>query len=338
MGVFALGAKADIFTLKDGNAVEGAILREDDTAYVIEVQVTKSIKDERVVAKADVVKVEGEKKDLTAFESISAFIPVPDVLSANDYAARIQSVEKFIKQHPDSSKLKQAQAILSVLKNEANVVLAGGLKHRGKIIQASEYQANMLDVDAGIREDEIRALLKDGKHLMALRAFAAFDRDFFNTTARAALLPDIIKTIKAYLAQTAQSLAGYDALMKEREVGLQRMQIELRRQTQAALDEEAAAFDKRLKAEKDAKIGWVTTHPSYKPSLDETMSFGKQELTRLTANRTLPAVDAGTAFREALRKIRSRSEDSSKNSVISEAKSAMVSDKYLAILQAAASS
>jgi len=181
-------------------------------------------------------------------------------------------------------------------------------------------------------------MLKDGRYLEALRAFTEFEREFRNTKSRTVLLPVIIQTINGYLAQTAQSLAGYDARVKEREVGLQRMQLDDRRQTQAALAEEAAEFEKRLKAEKEAKVGWVSTHPSYKPSLDETMTFGKQELTRLTAAAAPPAVDAGTAFRDALRKIQNTTDAAAKNAALSEAKAAMVSEKYLAILQAAAAS
>lgn len=338
ISVLALGANADTFILKDGTRVEGAIIREDGTSYVIEVQVTKSIKDERVIAKENVVKVEGEKKDLTAFDSISHFIPTPDALTADEYASRIAAVEKFLKDYADSSKSNQAKAILSTLKNEANEILSGGIKFKGKIITAAEYRANLLDIDAGIQEAGIRRLLNAGRYVEALRAFSAFDSEFRNTNARSALLPLIIQTIHGYLAQTTQSLAGYDARVKEREVGLQRMQPDDRRRTQAALAEEVAGFEKRLKAEKEAKVGWVSTSLSYKPSLEETMTFGKQELTRLTAAATPPAVDAGTAFRDTLRKIQNSTDVASKNAALSDAKTAMVSDKYLAILQAAAAS
>lgn len=338
MIVFAFNADADTFILKDGTSLEGSILKEDATSYMIEVQVTKTIKDERVIAKEDVVRVEPEKKDFTAFESISQLVPAPDALTADEYAARINSVEKFLRDYRSSSKSSQAKAILSSLKDEANEILAGGIKFDGKIITAAEYRANALDIDAGIQEASIRALLKQGRHVEALRAFNAFERDFRNTKARAALLPLIIQSINGYLAQTAQSLAGYDARAKEREIGLQRMHPDDRRQTLAALAEEAAELEKRFKEEKDAKIGWVSPHPSYKPSLDETMTFGKQEITRLSATAKQPVVDAGTAFRDALRKIQNSTDAAAKTAALNEAKAAMVSAKYLVILEAAAAS
>ena len=160
--------------------------------------------------------------------------------------------------------------------------------------------------------------------------------EFRNTKAREALLPSIIQTINAYLAETAQSLDDYDARVKKRETGLQQMQIDARRQTQAAIIEESADLEKRLKAEKEARVGWVTTHPFYKPSLDETMTFGKQEITRLTGTATPAAIDAGAAFRDALRKIQNSTDPAAKTAALNDAKKAMVSEKYLAILEAAA--
>lgn len=338
IALLSLNASADTFVLKDGTRIDGSIVSENDTSYVIEVQVTKSIKDERVISKEKIVKVEGEKKDITAFESISHFIPTPDALTAEEYAKRITGVEKFLKQYSDSPKTSQATAILKILKNEANEILAGGVKVNGKVISAAEYRANLLDIDAGIQEAKIRSLLKDGRYLEALRAFSAFDRDFKNTKARTALLPLITQTINGYLAQTSQALAGYESLIKQRGIELQRMKPDDRRQTQAALAEETVAFEKRLKAEKEAKVGWVSNNPSYKPSLDETMSFGKQELARLTVSIAPPTVDAGTAFRDALRKMQNSPDAAAKATVIAEAKTAMVSEKYLAILQASATS
>ena len=76
-----LPAVADTFFLKDGTTMEGKILRQDATAYFVEVNVTKSIKDERSIAKADVVKVEREQPDLIAFVELSKLIPAPDLLT-----------------------------------------------------------------------------------------------------------------------------------------------------------------------------------------------------------------------------------------------------------------
>jgi hypothetical protein len=334
----AFQANADTFSLADGSTLQGTILSEDETSYVLEVQVTKSIKDERVVAKADVVKIQREKKDLTAFEPIAKLVPTPDALTAEQYASRISAVEKFLKEHRGSAKSKEARAILATLKAEANEVQAGGIKIKGKMLAASDYRANALDIDAGLQEAQIREFLAKGAYVAALRAFSGFDREFKNANAHAALKPLILQAISSYLAQIEQTLAGYETRLKERETGLQRMNLDARRNTQSALAEEAAAIEARFKAEKDAKLGWVTTDPYFKPSLEETLTFGKQETTRLSAIAPTPlGGDAGKAYREALQKILNAANAAAATAALTEAKNAMVSAKYLAILQAAAS-
>jgi hypothetical protein len=332
----AFHANADTLTLKDGSTLEGTILREDDVSYVLEVRISKSIKDERSVAKADVAKIQRVLPDQTAFEPISKLIPVPDALTAEAYARRIQAVEKFLKEHRGSSKSKEARAILAALKAEANEILAGGIKLNGKILPPAEYRANAFEIDARIREAEIRALIKDARYLAALRAFSEFDREFLSTEPRAALLPLMNQVMTGYLAQIEQLLATYDARVKDRADGLKRMSLADRRSTESAIAEESAESEELFKVEKDAKLGWVTAHPFFKPSLEETMTFGKQEAARLSASGSTPAVDGGKAYREAMQKIQSGGEPAAITAAISAAKTAMVSPKYLAILEAAA--
>jgi hypothetical protein len=331
-------AFADTFTLKDGTTLEGTILREQDDAYVLEVQVTKSIKDERVVPKEDVVKIERAKPDLIAFESISPLATIPDMLSREQYAERIATVEKFIKDHRSSEKFREARTILANHKAELAQIEAGGIKIDGKFISPAEYRANALDIDASVAESRIRAMLDERSYLQALRAFSAFDAEFRNTMQHSRLLPLILPVMKQYVAQVQQELAGYDKRVADRQTGLDRMQLDDRRNTEAAIKEENAALEARLKSEKDAKLGWVSTHPYFKPSLDDTLSFGRQEINRLTSIATMPQADAGKVYRESLQKIQKAESATEITAALSAAKTAMVPQKYLGTLEAAAAS
>jgi hypothetical protein len=326
---------ADTFILKDGSKLVGSILKEDATSYTLEVNVTKSIKDERVLAKADVEKVEAEHLDLTAFESIAKLAPAPDLLEAEDYAQRIQQVEKFLSDHRGSPKSKEAKAILSSLKTEANEVLAGGIKIDGKIITLAERRANAYEIDARVKEAKIRRLVSANQSLQALREFAAFEKDFRNTTANSALAPLMKQVITAYTADVENTRSSYDTRVKEREIGLDRMSATDRPITERAIREENAELELQFKKEKDAKIGWVTTHPFFKPSLDDTITFSKQELTRLSAVKSPPAVDGGKIFRDGLALIQSKGDSAGVTALLSAAKSAMIPQTYIAILEAA---
>src|SRR5688572_18108226 len=80
-------AAADTFEMKDGTKLEGTILREEGSNYVLRVQGSKSIKDERVGPNSDVVKPVRERKDGTQFQELSKLVPTPDLKSAGSYAS-----------------------------------------------------------------------------------------------------------------------------------------------------------------------------------------------------------------------------------------------------------
>jgi hypothetical protein len=326
--------RADTFVLKDGSTIEGQLLREDAENYVIEVQVTRTIKDEKIVPKADVDKILREKPDLKAFESVATLVPAPDMLTSEQYGTRIRAVEKFLSEHRGSAKTTEARAILATLKEEANEILAGGIKTGGRILPPAEYRANALEIDARGGEARIRELVAGGNFLQALREFKQFEVDFRGTRSHTELLPLIQQTINRYLAEIEQLRGSYDKRMKERETGLERMQFDDRRNAQAAIAEELELAEQQYTKEKAERLGWITPHPNITKSLDDTLSFGKQELSRLAA--TPQTHDTGKAYRDALRKISTTPDATARNAALAEARSAGVPANYLSKLEAAA--
>ncbi len=335
LGVMTGTVPADTFFLKDGTQLIGKVMSRDSTHYVIEVQVTKSIKDERKVARADVLRIEEEQPDLKAFEEISKLMPIPDMLTAPDYAARIKQVEKFLADHKGTPKSKEAKALLAALKAEANEILAGGVKMNGKIIPPTEYRANAYELDARVKVAAIRSMAMAGLTLQALRAFAEFDREFQNTEPRREIIPFITQTMQSYMAEVGEMASTFEARTKERTAGLERMSGSDRQGTERAIQEETAALEARFKAEKGASVAWVTVSPFCKPALDDTLSFGKQEISRITGNQSETA-DAGKMFRDTLALIGGTGQSSAITSAISAAESAKMPQRYLEILKMAA--
>lgn len=330
---------ADTFILKDGTKLNAKVLREDPTSYVLEVQVTKSIKDERTIAKADVAKVERDRPDLIAFEGIAALKEVPDLTTAPEYDQKIRAVEKFIKDFPASSKLEEARAIATQLRKEANEILAGGIKIGGEIVPAQQYQANAYELDASAQALRIRKQIDAKQFLPALRMFSEFEKNFLNTQAFKDLSPLAIQVMRSHVAETSQLLSTYDARIKEREVGLQRMPQSDRVAAENALSEENAQNEAQFKREKESQIGWVTVHPFLKESIDETLTFGKQEISRLSAPPSGTPVDAGKLYRDTLSMIQTKSGDANAvGNAINEVKNAQIPAKYIERLESAAKS
>lgn len=331
-----LSSSADTFTLKDGSKIEAKVLKEDAESYDLEVQVTKSIRDERKVLKADVVTVTRERLDLKAFEPIAKFVPTPDLLTEDEYAVQIAAVDKFLKTYSTSTKAEEARTILKTLREEVLEVGAGGVKVGGKIVSKEEYQANAYDLDARVQEAKIRRLGTEGQTVAALRAFADFDRDFRTSLSYGALVPFAKQLIQNHVSECQQSLATLDARLKERQTGLARMVSEDRAVTDAAIKEQDAAIEARYKSEKEARQTWVTTSPFHKASLDESVKFGQSELARVSAVKTELGVDGGKAYRELYSAVKTGGNAATVTAALASTKAALVPTRYTAPLEAEA--
>ena len=334
LGASPLIARADTLTLKDGSVVEGTVLSETAESYVVEIQVTKSIKDERTIPKSEVAKVTREQPDHKAFEAISKLGSAPDFSTSEEYAARITAFEKFIAAFPESIKVYDAKKSIETLKSEATQIEAGGTKYNGLIISKEDYLANAYELDSLAQAGKIRAAIANNEVKSALRSFAEFDRDFAASEAHAALLPAITNLMRAYLAEATQSLSTLESRIKERKVGLDQMALADRKSTEAAVMEEDADFEKRYQSEKAAKVTWLTTSPFHLASLTETSQLATKELARLSVRPTIASAEGDRAYREVYTVIHSSADAPAKEAALAAAKTAGISARYLAPLEA----
>ncbi|MES2476557.1 MAG: PTPDL family protein [Verrucomicrobiota bacterium] len=332
-----LPAMADTFTLKDGTTLEGVILKETPESYLLEVQVTKSIKDERELLKADVAKVSRERADLKAFEGIAKLVPTPDLLTDEAYGERITAVDKFLKDFPNSSKKPEAEKMLATLKQESAQVASGGVKMKGAIISPEEYQLDAYDLDARVEEARILRLVEERQYQPALRAWTDFLTKFKGTNSLTALIPTMRNVMKGQIAEAQQLIATLPERTKKRQVGLEQMSTEDRRVTERAIKDEDVAIAKLLESEKAAKIVWVTPSPFNRAALDEIVRGGDGELRRVEALvPPAPGKDSGRLWREAMALIQRGAAATEVAAAISAVRTAGIPADYLAILESAA--
>jgi len=338
LAALALPAAADTFILKDGTKLEGRIISEEGDDYLLEVQVTPSIKDERTVPKADVEEIVAEQLDVKAFIGLPDLVPTPDLLTADEYGRRTSLVSRFLKEHPTSPHAKEAAEILATLEKEAEAVEAGGVKLGGKIIAASDYQADAYDIDASVLAAKVRAHIAKGEWLPALRAFDELSTDFQQSAAFTELLPVARQVMERHQAQVNQILDGFDAQAAEKKAGLERMSPANRSATEQALAEEAAVIENRFQEEKKNKQKWITPHPAHKASLQESARTAQQELRRIDGIRpSASPVDPGELYRNAWKTIHSAEAEAPQvNSAIGAVRNARLPGRYLVMLEDAA--
>lgn len=329
----SMPAVADTIKLKDGTEVEGEIVSETADSYLLEIQVSKTIKDERKVLKSDVTDVILEPPDIKAYKSISGMMPTPDLLTDEEYGRRILAVQKFLKNFPTSAKSAEVKAMLVTIKDESTQVASGGIKLNGSMVSPSEYKLNAYDLDSRVEAAKIRNYVERNQYLVALRVYADFCRDFESTNANQALIPLMLDVIQTHAAEANQALLTLDERVKKRMNGLEQMASDDRKLSENAIREEDAAIEARLKAEQDGKQIWVTPHPFNKASLEETVKTGEAEIKRLSALTNTLGLDGGRAWRDALAIIRSSKNPTTVTAAITAAKAAGVSAKYMSMLE-----
>ncbi len=325
---------ADTFILKDGSSLEGSILRDEGDSYVLEVQVTATIKDEKTVAKADIEEIKGVRQDLKAFEEIENLVPTPDLLTSAQYEERILAVSAFLKEHPESPRARDARKMLATLNEEASAVSDGGVKMEGALVAADEYRANAYEIDSRVLEARIRDTATKGILAGAIRLFSEMARDFEGSAAYKEVRPVMRQVLQAYLRQNEALLKSLPARVKQERAGLERMSPDARAGTEQAIREQYAALDARFAREKaSGRDAWVTPHPLHEESLKEVVRLSQAELTRIGSSQM--EIDGGKAYRDTMAAIKDGAESAVINAAFTQVTAAKVPDRYIEYLKEA---
>ncbi|MCW1926421.1 hypothetical protein OKA05_27975 [Luteolibacter arcticus] len=328
---------ADTFELKDGTTIEGTILKEDGSDYIILVQVTKSIKDERRIPKANVVNQVAEKKDETEFLEIAKLVPTREMQTAEVYQSQVNKVESFIKRYPQSEKKPEALKVLSVLEKEFDVVQAGGIKFQGKVISAADRLPKAYALDAGIQAAAMKAAADQGDMTTALRAWSKLETGFQGSSAYRQNIPYAVKIMKAQLSTVTSSLATFDARTKQRADGLAAMGGSDRSLSTEAIREEQEAYMARLERDKAAGHKWPPLDPYVKAPLEETKRSLETEIRRLESTGTANLPKSEEAYETAWAAVTKQGATPQEvSTALSAASSASLPPAYLDMLKKAA--
>jgi len=327
-------AVADVVVLKDGKTLEGKVIFEDDTHYLLEMHVTKSIKDEKKILKSEVKSVQKEAPDTEAFGKLKELVPTPDLLEASEYELRMKKIEDFIKEFPKSPKLGEARNMYKRLDDELSYVTLGGFKFSGEMVTNEEYLASAYAYDQLIAVAKINRDIEHRNFLGALRGFSDYDLKFADAQSREALIPKMKQVLIAYKSSLIESMADYDSRIQAREVGLARMGVDDRLRTERAIEEQMAALKSIFDQEKSARNTWITPDAYLKESIQEALRQVDTEIKRLDAPSKQAAV-AGSledAYREAWKKLHGASAEESKK-IFEELKRQRMPEYYLSMLQ-----
>ncbi len=328
-------AAADTITLKNGDVYDGKVIRQNDETVTLEINVTRTIKDERTIAKADIESIDRKSTLDKDFDKVKGFVPTPSQLPEEEYTRRIAALEKFIEAYPRTRNGRAAEKILATLQEERSTIRSGGLKVGKRLFSASEYEANAFAIDAEITEEEIREELEGRRLVEALRLFEEYEKEFGAAEARRELTSLILPALRTYKTDLLSSLASLDRRIARRKAGLELMAPEDRAVTERAISVENNRLDARYELEKASKMTWVTPDAFHKESLTSNVDAVEDLTKRLTES---PPVAAGgdeslaEFYRISHGKIGS-AESAEKETVLGDAKKRGLPQKYIEILR-----
>lgn len=325
---------ADTIRLRDGKEYEGVVISEDGDSYTVMVQVTETIRDQRRIPKKDILEIVKQKKDAAAFEKIKDLVPTPERLEVDEYDARIEEVESFLKEHGDSRLARSAASILETLDAEREVIASGGVKFEGKLLSATERQALAFTLDSQIVSAAMEEAIAEGRKIDALRAWDKLQEEFPSSRAYAAGIPKILPVMQVQLAAVERELEDIDERVEERLRKLERVPSKDRARVKEAIELEAADYKKLVEAEREAGIRWTSLNPFEKEPLNKARSLLEAEIRRIENFDPSRVPDGDAAWAAAWATLNGTPDLGAAREALSKARSARLPRKYIEILEA----
>jgi hypothetical protein len=276
---------ADVFVMKDGTRLNGKILEKTADEYVLEVAVTNSIKERRTVKRDDVEEIERVSEAEEGFKKISDLTPAPPYLSLKQYDARIKVLEEFVSENKITTSGSKAQDMIEELKNEREVIAAGGVKTKEGLLTAYERASDRLSIESRKLAQEFRELVNSRAYIPALRKFEELEAGYAGTEAHRDALPLFEKLLQSYLRIVSGELDSFAANQERRDMAYERLSDNDKERALAANDQRMLRLEKIREQEKEKGYYWLTVDTQNENSLADAEASLKERIESLPGIR-----------------------------------------------------
>jgi hypothetical protein len=297
---------ADTVTLVSGEKVTGSIKDETATEIVIDVPVSASITDERVIQKKDIAKVEKEQPDEIAYRQLIAVQPNPESsLNAQTYEQILTSLNAFQTQFPNSTYLPEIKKLAGVFQEEKSRVDKGEVKYQGRWLTREEAATRQIQIVGEQYYAAMQQQAAAGDLIGAMQTFDVIDKSYGTTR----VYPPAVTLAEEVLAQFQQNLTVRMEAVKAD-------QAQLKNTIAFAAEPEKSNIIAAAKAEQDRDTAvlaeavrngakWVPLIPRSQVSIDTLQKTVASEAGRLAAiavgpmNASVEKTDAARAAIQA---------------------------------------
>jgi hypothetical protein len=291
--------RADSVTLVTGEKISGTIKSDTNGEIIIDVPVSDTITDERVLRKEDVAKVDKEQPDELAYKQLIQVQPNSQIsYSSATYTQILAALDSFAATYPQSSYLPDIKNLRDQFQDEKQRVDAGQLKYLGQWLSKDEAARRRIQIVAiqifGTMQQQAAA----GDYVGAMQTFATIDQNY-NTTR---VYPTAVSLAEQVLLNFQQDLARRMEAVKADQDQLQKTIAFTSEPEKSVIIAQAKALDDRANAVIAAAVQsgakWVPLIPRSMVSIDTLQKTAASESQRLqgipvaTMNASIAKVDA----------------------------------------------
>ena len=249
---------ADSIKLKDGTVLEGKILEETPDSIKIEYNLTKSIKDIKIVKRSDTLEISKEAEDEKALKKLTTILPTADLITIEGYDELLNGhLADFIRDFPSSNLKSKVQDIIDELQKEKKLVESGNIKLNGKWISPDEAAKDNYNHSAKVVLARMQVMLKKGRFAEALDNFEILQKEYAYSIAYDESIPVTLGLLPKYDIILAREEKAFEIRNKEREEQYKSMEADDKLRTEQAFQSAMKKFQEKVTEAKEIKKVWL---------------------------------------------------------------------------------
>ncbi len=278
-------AHADEIKLKNGETLNGTITYEADDIVKIEVSISESIKETKILGRDQIDTITKDAPDNVEFAKIQKLIPTKSMMPASAYKSAISTgPDAFLAAFPESQHVPKVKEIKATLEEELDKVERGFIKIEEDWISPQEKVQFQALTDSRIRLLRMQGLANSGSYngfINAMREYEAIEKNYYGSPA----FPQAIELALKIVPQLGQQLTTMQRDLAYRNEEFERTKAQMtpegQAQVEAARQREEATHQANLESERKAGIKWVSLNPRSAQSIENYIKFASAELARI---------------------------------------------------------
>lgn len=277
--------QADEVKLKSGQSLTGRITYEADDIIKIEVTVSASIKETKVIGRADIAEIIKDAPDDVEFNRVQGLVPTASLMPASAYRQLLETgPDSFLKAFPQSAHVPKVQEIRTTLAEELDKVERGFLKIEGEWLTPRDKIDFKDLIDSRIRFLSMSNLAQSGNInglIGAMREFETIEKNYYGAPA----FPKAVELARQVIPNLGRQLQvmmrDVDYRNAEYEKALANSKPEARDQLTQVRAQEEKAYQEAVAADKKSGMKWVQLNPRIKASIEAYLKLATAEFARV---------------------------------------------------------